>query len=96
MGDHQERPGAVNLGPFVGVNLNLWPTDYMAVIVLTPGDVKWIKPKRSLPPLGLVMTYANLCVDISRNMDSGCGKIGVSPLPRGWDLQLQHRRAAVM
>jgi len=23
MGDHQGRPGAVNLGPFVGVNFNL-------------------------------------------------------------------------
>jgi len=35
MGDHQGRPGAVNLGSFVGVDLNLRPTVYVAVIVLT-------------------------------------------------------------
>jgi len=34
MGDHRGRPGAVNLGPFVGVDLNLRPTVYIAVIVL--------------------------------------------------------------
>jgi len=31
------------LCPFIGVDLNLRPTVYMAVIVLTPGNVKWIK-----------------------------------------------------
>jgi len=36
MGDHQGlRLGAVNLGPFVGVDLNLWPAVYIAIIVLT-------------------------------------------------------------
>jgi len=35
MGDHQGRPGTVNLGPFVSVDLNLWPTVYIADIVLT-------------------------------------------------------------
>jgi len=35
MGDRQGRPGAVNLGPFVGVGLNMWPTVYIVVIVLT-------------------------------------------------------------
>jgi len=34
MGDHQGRLGAVNLGPFVGVDLNLWPTVHIADIVL--------------------------------------------------------------
>jgi len=35
MGDHEGRPRAVNLCPFVGLELNLWPTVYIAVIVLT-------------------------------------------------------------
>jgi len=35
MGDRQGRPSAVNLCPFVGVDLNLWSTVYAAVIVLT-------------------------------------------------------------
>jgi len=35
MGDHQGRPGAVYLGPFVGVNFSLWSTDHIAVIELT-------------------------------------------------------------
>jgi len=35
MGDRQGRLSAVNLCPFVGVDLNLWPTVYIAVIVLT-------------------------------------------------------------
>jgi len=35
MGDHQGRPGAVNMGPFVGVDLYLFPTVSIAVIVLT-------------------------------------------------------------
>jgi len=39
MSDRQERPSAVNLCPFVGVDLNLWPTVHIAVIELTPGDV---------------------------------------------------------
>jgi len=43
MVDHQGRLGAVNLDPFVGMDLNLWPTVYIAVIVLA--DVKWIKSK---------------------------------------------------
>jgi len=36
-GDHQGRPGAVNLGPFVGVYLGLdqWPIVYVAVFVPT-------------------------------------------------------------
>jgi len=33
--DHQGRLGAVNLGPFVSADLNLWPTVYTAVIMLT-------------------------------------------------------------
>jgi len=33
MGDHQGTLGAVNLGPFISVDLNLWPTVF----------VKWIK-----------------------------------------------------
>jgi len=44
MGDRRGRPSAVNLCPFVGVDLYMWPTVYLAVIVLTPGGVKWIKP----------------------------------------------------
>jgi len=36
MGDRQGRPSAVDLCPFVGVDVNLWPTTvYIAVIVLT-------------------------------------------------------------
>jgi len=35
MGDRQGRPGAANLCPFVGVDLNLWPTVYIVVVVLT-------------------------------------------------------------
>jgi len=35
MGDHQGRLGTVNLGPFVGVDLNLGPAVYIADIVLT-------------------------------------------------------------
>jgi len=35
MGDLQGRLSAVNLCPFVGVDLNLWPTVHIAVIVLT-------------------------------------------------------------
>jgi len=35
MGDCQEKPSAVNLCPFVGVNLNLWLTVDIAVFVLT-------------------------------------------------------------
>jgi len=35
MGDLRGRTGAVNLGPFVGVDLNLWPTVHIDVIVLT-------------------------------------------------------------
>jgi len=31
MGDRQGRLGAVNLGPFVGVDLSLWPTVYIAL-----------------------------------------------------------------
>jgi len=34
MGDHQGRLDVVNLSPFVGVDLNLWPTVNIAVIVL--------------------------------------------------------------
>jgi len=34
MGDHQGRPGAVSLDLFVGVDLNMWPTVCMAIIVL--------------------------------------------------------------
>jgi len=29
------RRGAVNMGLFVGVDLNMWPTVYKAIIVLT-------------------------------------------------------------
>jgi len=39
-GNFLGRLGAVNLAPFVGVDLNLWPTVHIAVIMLTPGDVK--------------------------------------------------------
>jgi len=35
MGDNQRRLGAVNFGMFVGVDLNTWPTVYIAIIVLT-------------------------------------------------------------
>jgi len=35
MGDRHGRPSAVNLCPFVGVDLNLYPTVYIAVIVLS-------------------------------------------------------------
>jgi len=35
MGDHQGRQGTVNLGPFVGASLILWPTFYIPAIVLT-------------------------------------------------------------
>jgi len=35
MGDRHARVSAVNLCPFVGVDLNLWPTVHIAVIVLT-------------------------------------------------------------
>jgi len=35
MSDRQGRPNAVNLYQFVGVDLKLWPTIYIAVIVLT-------------------------------------------------------------
>jgi len=35
MGDHQGRPSAVNLCPFVGVEINLWPTVHIAVIADT-------------------------------------------------------------
>jgi len=35
MGDHQVRLGAVNLGQFVGVHLNLWLIVLIAVSVLT-------------------------------------------------------------
>jgi len=45
MGDHQRRLDAVNLGLFVGVDLNLWPTVYITVIVHADTDQKWIKPK---------------------------------------------------
>ena len=31
MSDHQERPYAVNLGPFVDVDFKLWPIVYKAV-----------------------------------------------------------------
>jgi len=34
-GDRQGRPSAVNLCPFVDVDLNRWPTVYIAVIELT-------------------------------------------------------------
>jgi len=34
MGDHQGRLGAANLGLFVGVDLNLWPTFHIADIAL--------------------------------------------------------------
>jgi len=44
MGDHEGRLGAMNLGLFVGVDLNLWPTVYIAVIVLT---LKWINKMRT-------------------------------------------------
>jgi hypothetical protein len=27
MGDRQERPSAADVGPFVGVDIKLWPTD---------------------------------------------------------------------
>jgi len=33
--DHQGRLGAVNLGPFIDVDVNLWLTVYIAVIVLS-------------------------------------------------------------
>jgi len=39
MDDHQERLGAVNLGPFVGVDLNTSPIVYIADIVLMRTDV---------------------------------------------------------
>jgi len=44
MGDHQGRLGAVNLGPFVGVDLNLLPTVYIAVIVLDGRKMIQTKP----------------------------------------------------
>jgi len=39
MGDHQGRVSAVNLCPFVCVDLNMWPTVHIAVI--------WTKIDRS-------------------------------------------------
>jgi len=39
MGDHQGRLGAVNLGPFVDIDLNFWLPVNTAVIVLTPEEV---------------------------------------------------------
>jgi len=47
MGDRPRRSGAVNLGPFVGVDLNPSLTVYTAVIVVTPGGVKCIKPNQT-------------------------------------------------
>jgi len=35
MGDHQGRLGVVNLDPFVGEDLNLFLTVYIAIIALT-------------------------------------------------------------
>jgi len=35
MGGRQEKLSAVNLCPFVGVDINLWPTVHIAVIMLT-------------------------------------------------------------
>jgi len=42
--------------------------------------------------IGKLMNCANLCVDISRDMDSGTVKNWGSPLLCGWALQLQHYR----
>jgi len=44
MGDHLAETGAVNLGPFVGADLNMRPAVYRA-----DTDVKRITPNRSLP-----------------------------------------------
>jgi len=53
MGDHQAS--CETLGPFVGVDLDLWPTVYIAVIVLTRG--RKMNEKHSKP-------------DISQDQDS--------------------------
>jgi len=45
MVDHQGRLGAVNLGPFVSVDLNLRPTIYIADIVLGRKMNQIKKPK---------------------------------------------------
>jgi len=47
MGDHQRRPSTVNLCPFVGVDLNLLPTVYIAIIMLTQkkNELNQIFPK---------------------------------------------------
>jgi len=45
MGDHQGRPGAVNLGSFGGVDSNMWLTVYIADDVVA---VKWINPNQTL------------------------------------------------
>jgi len=58
MGDHQEKPDVVNLGPFVGVNLNLWLTFYVAVIV-ADADVKWIKPN---PNIYITNWVLSICI----------------------------------
>jgi len=47
LGDHQGRLGAVILGPFVGVDLNLWPTVYSRYRADT--DVERIKPNQACP-----------------------------------------------
>jgi len=49
MGDHQLRPSAVNQCPFVGVDLNMWPTFYRPTgsSHRADTDLKWIKPNRS-------------------------------------------------
>jgi len=43
MGDHQLRLGAVNLGPFVGVDKFMWPVDRLYNWYRADMDVKWIK-----------------------------------------------------
>jgi len=47
MGDHHERPGAVNLGSFVGVDINLWPTVHYAAVIVLTRTKKLIKPNQT-------------------------------------------------
>jgi len=69
MGDHQGRPSAENLCPFVGVDINLWLTVCIAVIVLT--DVTWINQitRISTIHLNCRLTPSNCSDNFSTNSD---------------------------
>jgi len=84
MGDHQGTPSAVNLCPFVSVDLNLWPTIYIAFIVLIWRKLNltktqdqplhfWMVLLNSAPttPTAPVTKYHASCVD-TRRTRAGC------------------------